>query len=165
MTQKQARPNAKTATALPVVLFGLDQRGKPTAARFAETQAALAAKAATQLRLRVLAVANPAIAELAAKLPAGRIHASGKGLVSHIRTDLYGRLVAAAGIASLTKCRRRPQTVASPMAAGVSRKALLKIAYPRIGMRLGLVIWCSPSRALRTASITPLWLLSRTRTY
>jgi hypothetical protein len=100
MTQKQARPNAKTATVLPVVLFGLDQRGKPTAARFPETQAALAAKAATQLRLRVLAIANPAIAELAAKLPAGRIHASGKGLVSNIRTDLYGKLVAAAGTAS-----------------------------------------------------------------
>jgi hypothetical protein len=102
MTQKarQTQPSSKTAAALPVVLFGLDQRGKPTAARFAESQAALAAKAATQLRLRVLRVANPAVAELAAKLPAGRIHARGKGLVSSIRTDLYSKLLAAAGTAS-----------------------------------------------------------------
>jgi hypothetical protein len=102
MTQKprQAQANAKTAAALPVVLFGLDQRGKPTAAWFAESQAALAAKAATQLRLRVLTVANPAVAELAAKLPPGRIHASGKGLVSTIRTDLYGKLLAAAAAGS-----------------------------------------------------------------
>src|SRR5205807_73532 len=102
MTQKarQAQAGSKARTPLPIVLFGLDQHGKPTAARFAGSQAALAAKAAEQLRLRVLTVANPAVAELAAKLPTGRIHASGKRFVPNVRTDLYTKLVTAAGAPS-----------------------------------------------------------------
>jgi hypothetical protein len=54
-------------------------------------------KAAEQLKLRVLTVADPAIAELAAKLPAGRIYASGKGLVPNVSAALYTKLLAAAG--------------------------------------------------------------------
>jgi hypothetical protein len=98
MTHKirQSQASAK-AIPHPVVLFGPDRRGKPTAARFADHEAALAVKAAEQLKLRVLTVADPAIAELAAKLPAGRIHASGKGLVPNVRTALYTKLLAAAG--------------------------------------------------------------------
>src|SRR5271166_6086859 len=98
MTQKarQSQSSSKAAV-LPVVLFGVDQHGKPTAARFPEGQARLAAKAAEQLQLRVLTVATPAVAELAATLPAGRIHASGKGFVPTVRGDLYAKLVAAAG--------------------------------------------------------------------
>jgi hypothetical protein len=74
MTQKarQSHSDSKTAI-LPVVLFGVDQNGKPKAARFPEAQARLAAKAAKQLDLRVLTVATPAVAELAATLPVGSI--------------------------------------------------------------------------------------------
>ena len=39
----------------PVVLFGIDSRGKPKAARFGKEHASLAMKAATQLQLNVLA--------------------------------------------------------------------------------------------------------------
>jgi hypothetical protein len=98
MTQKarQSHSDSKAAI-LPVVLFGVDQHGKPTAARFPESQARLAAKAAKQLDLRVLTVASPAVAELAATLPVGRIHASGKGFVPNVRGDLYAKLLATAG--------------------------------------------------------------------
>ena len=98
MTQKarQSHSDSKAAI-LPVVLFGVDQHGKPTAARFPESQARLAAKAAEQLDLRVLTVATTAVAELAATLPVGRIHASGKGFVPNVRGDLYAKLLAAAG--------------------------------------------------------------------
>jgi hypothetical protein len=44
----------------------------------------------------VLTVANPAVAEIAAQLPAGRIHARGRGVVPHIRAELYAKLVSAA---------------------------------------------------------------------
>jgi hypothetical protein len=65
MTQK-ARQSQSSSKAVvhPVVLFGVDRHGKPTAARFPESQASLAAKAAEQLHLRVLTVATPAVAEL-----------------------------------------------------------------------------------------------------
>ena len=76
---RHSQSNSKPETA--VVLFGVDANGKPKAARFRKAEAALAAKAAKQLHLRVLTSADPAIAALAAELPAGRIHANGRGLV------------------------------------------------------------------------------------
>jgi hypothetical protein len=98
MTQKARQSHSSSkAPVHAVVLFGVDQHGKPTAARFPEGQARLAAKAAEQLHLRVLTVANPAVAELAATLPVGRIHASGKGFVPNVRGDLYAKLLAMAG--------------------------------------------------------------------
>jgi hypothetical protein len=98
MTQKarQSQSSSKTV-GHPVVLFGVDRHGKPTAARFPEGQARLAAQAAEQLQLRVLTVTTPAAAELAATLPMGRIHASGKGFVSNVRGDIYAKLLAMAG--------------------------------------------------------------------
>jgi hypothetical protein len=45
----------------------------------------------------VLTIANSAVAELAATLPVGRIHASGKGFVPNVRGDLYAKLLAVAG--------------------------------------------------------------------
>jgi Agenet domain len=98
MTQKTRQSHSDSTTAiLPVVLFGVDQHGKPKAARFPESQARLAAKAANQLDLRVLTIDNMAVAELAATLPVGRIHASGKGFVPNVRGDLYAKLLAMAG--------------------------------------------------------------------
>jgi hypothetical protein len=57
----------------PIVLFGLDLHGKPQAAQFPADQAGLVSKAAEQLHLRILTVTDPAVAEIAAQLPAGRI--------------------------------------------------------------------------------------------
>src|ERR1700722_12965200 len=59
----------------PLVLFGIDNRGKPKGARFGKEHASLAMKAATQLQLRVLASNDPRVAEIAARLPVGRVHA------------------------------------------------------------------------------------------
>ena len=51
MTQKARQSHSSSKAAVhPVVLFGVDRHGKPTAARFPEGQARLAAKAAEQLR-------------------------------------------------------------------------------------------------------------------
>ena len=80
----------------PIVLFGLDLNGKPQAAQFPADQAGLVSKAAEQLHLRILTVTDPAVAEIAAQLPAGRIHANGKSLVPNIRADLYAKLLATA---------------------------------------------------------------------
>ena len=54
----------------PLVLFGIDNRGKPKAARFGREHASLAIKAATQLQLNVLASNDPKVADIAARLPA-----------------------------------------------------------------------------------------------
>jgi hypothetical protein len=82
---------------VPVVLFGLDDHGKPKAARFPEKQADLATKAAGLLKLQVLPIIGASVSDLAGRVPAGRIHANGRGFVPYIRRDLYAKLVAAAG--------------------------------------------------------------------
>ena len=83
-----------------VILFGLGDDGKPRAAYFPAAHADLAIKAAGLMGLTAVKVASPELGELAAKLPAGRIHANGRGFVPFIRKDLYGKLAELAKPAS-----------------------------------------------------------------
>jgi hypothetical protein len=80
----------------PVILFGIDSSGKPKAARFGTKHAGLATKAASQLQLRVLPGTDPRVAQIATRLPVGRVHATGRMFIPFIRRDLYEQLVAAA---------------------------------------------------------------------
>ena len=95
MTAKAKHVPATTPHS-PVVLFGIDNHGKPKGARFGQKDAGLAIKAASQLQLNVLASDDPKIAEIAARLPVARVHAAGRTFVPFIRRDLYDKLVAAA---------------------------------------------------------------------
>src|SRR3979490_2184668 len=97
MTQKTTQRQTSSSSAVPVVLFGLDDHGKPKAARFPEKQADLASKAAGLLKLQVLPIIGASGSDLSGRAPAGRIHANGRGFVPYIRRDLYAKLVAAAG--------------------------------------------------------------------
>jgi hypothetical protein len=88
-----AKPPAKV-----YILFGADEHAKPRAARFSAFSAedtALLAKAAASLHVRLVEVTNPDLIEVATKLPAGRLHASGGGLVPYIKGPLYLDLIAA----------------------------------------------------------------------
>jgi hypothetical protein len=96
MTAKAKDPTLAMRCPSPLVLFGIDTRGKPKGARFGKEHAGLAMKAATQLQLKVLASNDPKVAEIAARLPVGRVHATGRTFVPFIRRDLYDKLVAAA---------------------------------------------------------------------
>ena len=87
-------PTAKPATKT-YILYGGDEYAKPRAARFAAEDPALLAKAAAAMHVRLVQVTNPDLAEVAAKLPAGRLHASGQGLVPYIKGPLYLELIAA----------------------------------------------------------------------
>jgi hypothetical protein len=97
MSEKVNHFRSTSACPTPLVLFGIDSRGKPKAARFGKQHAGLALKAATQLQMQVLAGNDPKIADLAAQLPVGRVHATGRTFVPFIRRDLYDQLLAAAG--------------------------------------------------------------------
>jgi hypothetical protein len=93
-TTKTTQP--ATSEGSGVVLFGLDESGKPRAARFGSQHAELATKAAGAMALTVCPVSSAALAEIAEKLPVGRIHANGRGFVPNVRRDLYAKLVEAA---------------------------------------------------------------------
>jgi len=113
MAQKATHQQPDSSSVqVPVVLFGVDQNGKPKAARFIEKHAELAAKAAGHLKLQVLHVTAPVVADLAGRLPIGRIHGNGRGFVPYVRRDLYAKLVAAAG-APAQSGQPLPQVVAS----------------------------------------------------
>ena len=88
----KSKPTAK-AQAKTVVLFGADEFGKPRAARFVDAELSLLAKAAEALHLRLVAITSLELEEIAKKLPIGRLHANGEGLVPFVRGDLYCELV------------------------------------------------------------------------
>jgi hypothetical protein len=90
---RQAASPTKTSAPKAVmksfILFGADEYGKPRAARFAAEDPSLLAKAAEVLHVRLVEVTTPDMAALAAKLPTGRLHATGGGLIPHIKDTLY----------------------------------------------------------------------------
>jgi hypothetical protein len=85
-----------------VVLFGLDETGKPRAARFSSEHTDLAAKAAGLMNLAICCVNSAELATIALQLPTGRIHANGRGLVPNVRRDLYDQLIEASAPATKT---------------------------------------------------------------
>jgi hypothetical protein len=95
----QVAPAKKSKPAKPpgkvYVLLGADEYAKPRAARFSAEDPELLAKAAASMSLRLVEVTDPEVAEIAATLPAGRLHANGKGLVPYIKGDLYSELLCA----------------------------------------------------------------------
>jgi hypothetical protein len=121
MTAKANHSTQLRSCPSPLVLFGIDNRGKPKGARFGREHASLAIKAATQLQLNVLASNDPKVAEIVARLPVGRVHATGRTFVPFIRRDLYDRLVAAAPNGNLHQPSTPPPSGASGNAAGGSR--------------------------------------------
>jgi hypothetical protein len=118
MTAKANHSASVARCPSPLVLFGIDSRGKPKAARFGREHASLAIKAATQLQLNVLASNDPKVAEIVARLPVGRVHATGRTFVPFIRRDLYDRLIAAAPNGNLHQPTTPPSSGASGNAAG-----------------------------------------------
>ena len=83
-----AKPPSKT-----YLVFGADELAKPRAAKFSADDPELLAKAVESMHLRMVEVTDPDLAELVAKLPLGRLHATGQGLVPFIKGDLYAGLV------------------------------------------------------------------------
>ena len=96
----QTAPTKKSAPTQPrvksYILLGADEYAKPRAARFTGEDPALLAKAAEAMHLRLVEITEPEVAEIAALLPAGRLHANGKGLVPYVKGDVYTELMCTA---------------------------------------------------------------------
>jgi hypothetical protein len=93
-TNGQGQAKAKHAT----VVFGMDESGKPKAARFSPDQMQQATEAARSLKLDICEVNSDALQEVAKKLPSGRIYARGRAFIPFIKRDLYDQLLAARGV-------------------------------------------------------------------
>lgn len=113
MHTEPATPNM---VPLPVVVFGRDDKGKPHASRFRAADAELAEKAAGLMGMRVLRVASDEQETLAAKLPPGRVFASGRGFVPFVKAELLAKLEAAPGAFAPDRPMPSPAPQASPRA-------------------------------------------------
>jgi hypothetical protein len=96
---QQAAPPTKTKAPKiamkSYILAGADEYAKPRAARFSGEDPALLAKAAEAMHLRLIEITDPEVAEIAALLPPGRLHANGKGLVPYVKGAVYSELMCA----------------------------------------------------------------------
>jgi hypothetical protein len=76
-----------------LIVLGRDEAGKPQAARFPAGHHGLVAKAAKAMGLTVCTAESADVAELAKKLPTGRLYSTGRGFVPAVGPSLYGKLV------------------------------------------------------------------------
>lgn len=100
MTKKSTKAKTKTPASKftrAVVLFGMDENGKPRAARFIDDNETLIARLAQALGLRMGIATGPKHADTLDEIPVGRVYASGKGSVPNISQDLYDKLNALVG--------------------------------------------------------------------
>lgn len=98
-----------------IILMGIDDRGRPHASRFDNADQAMIMKAADAMRFTVLPVTSEAMAELAAKLPSGKLFASGKAFVPFVGQSLFDRFVAYLPIGARPEkhtSKKRPDGVA-----------------------------------------------------
>jgi hypothetical protein len=132
----QAAPAKKVTPVKPAgkvyVVFGTDEYTKPRAARFSAEDTELLAKAAEALRLRLVEVeaGNEELAEVAARLPAGRLHATGKRLVPYIKGGLYSELLSAA-MGELRPQQNRSPSLRTCRAAGMTWRRAISSSQER----------------------------------
>jgi hypothetical protein len=78
-----------------LLVLGFDEQQKPCGARFTGDKPDLVAKAAQLMGLKVYKANSPDVAEVAKKLPIGRLYANGRGFVPNVRQALYSDVIVA----------------------------------------------------------------------
>jgi hypothetical protein len=95
MTKKSDKlagaPNAQ------LLVYGLDEAGKPKGARFAASDSEKVLSITKAMNLQSCPDGSDPIAAVGVKLPVGRIYARGKAFIPNIKRDLYDKLLAAIG--------------------------------------------------------------------
>jgi hypothetical protein len=102
-----------------LIVLGRDDQGKPQAARFPSDQADLVAKAAKAMNLMTCKVDGGALAELAKRLPIGRLYATGRGFVPSVGRSLYGKIIEQLQLAGQPVPRDADQSPADQPAPGL----------------------------------------------
>ena len=88
---------AATAASPTLIVLGFDDQQKPRGARFVDAKPDLVTKVADLLGFKVYEASSEDVAEIAKKLPLGRLYANGRGFVPNIRQSLYSDLVVVLG--------------------------------------------------------------------
>src|SRR5258708_39366687 len=88
---------AGTAASPTLIVLGFDDQQKPRGARFVDAKPDLVTKVADLLGFKVYEASSEDVAEIAKKLPLGRLYANVRGFVPNIRQSLYVHLVVVLG--------------------------------------------------------------------
>ena len=97
LPMKRDAKAAETAVVPAIIVFGPDEGRRPHASWFPQEDALLAERAASLMGMKVLRVTSDEHRTVASALPAGRVFASGKGLMPFCAKGLYDRLTAFEG--------------------------------------------------------------------
>jgi hypothetical protein len=101
----------------PLIILGFDEQQKPRGAKFVDAKLDLVTKAADLMGLKVYEAEE--VAELAKKLPLGRLYANGRGLVPNIRQSLYSDLVVALALEGQAALSKNGDKDSLPAARGL----------------------------------------------
>ena len=112
---------AAPASTPALIVLGFDEQQKPRGARFVDAKADLVTKAADLMGLKVYQASPPEVAELAKKLPLGRLYANGRGFVPNIRQSLYSDLVVALALEGQAALSKNGDNDSLPAARGLPR--------------------------------------------
>ena len=118
VTKSSIAPATSTS---PLIVLGFDEQQKPRGAKFVDAKPDLVTKAADLMGFKVYEASPPEIAELAKKLPLGRLYASGRGFVPNIRQSLYSDLVVALGLEPQAALSKNGDKDRLPPARGLPR--------------------------------------------
>jgi hypothetical protein len=95
MTKKSDKLSG--ASNAQLLVYGLDEAGKPKGARFAASDSEKVLSITKAMNLQSCQDCSEQIAAVGVKLPVGRIYARGKAFIPNIKRDLYDKLLAAIG--------------------------------------------------------------------
>jgi hypothetical protein len=105
----------------PLIVLGFDEQQKPRGAKFVDAKPELVTKAADLMGFKVYEATAEEVAELAKKLPAGRLYANGRGFVPNIRQSLYSDLVVALALEGQAALSKNGDKDSLPPARGLPR--------------------------------------------
>jgi hypothetical protein len=115
------RSSTAPAPATPLIVLGFDEEQKPRGARFVDAKPDLVTKAADLMGFKVYQASLPDVAEVAKKLPLGRLYANGRGFVPNIRQSLYTDVVAELAFEPQTALSKNGDKDSLPAARGLPR--------------------------------------------
>jgi len=105
------------AASPPLIVLGFDEQQKPRGARFVDAKPDLVIKAAALMGFKVYQANLPDVADVAKKLPLGRLYANGRGFVPNIRQSLYTEVIAELAFEPQTALSKNKDSL--PAARGV----------------------------------------------
>ena len=112
---------AAATSTTPLIVLGFDEQQKPRGARFVDAKPDLVLKAADLMGLKVYQASPAEVAELAKKLPLGRLYANGRGFVPNIRQSLYSDLVVALALEGQAALSKNGNNDGLPVARGLPK--------------------------------------------